>query len=250
MITGEPEVGGAAGVVTSPDMRRALFLHHDANSLIGLLGDAIAAAGYATCEHYVCTELDSGVAAGPLPTLDGVDLLVPLGSRWSVYDHANIGTWIDDELELLREADRREIPVLGVCFGGQAIAAAHGGTVTPAATEEIGWIEVQPEPGIDLPFPTGPWFQWHLDVFDTPPGAQQLAHSPAGPQAFRLRKNLGLQFHPEVDTEVLEEWMITDRDQLRDCGVDPDALLERTALETPKARTRAEALVRAFLTSV
>jgi len=226
----------------------ALVLHHDANSLVGLLGPVLRAEGFDLHEHSICTELDSGIAAGPLPSLDGIDLVVPLGSRWSVYDHANVGTWIDDELAMMREADRRGIPVLGVCFGGQVLAAAHGGAVMPAAFEEIGWIE------IDItdraPFTTGPWFQWHLDVFEAPPGAEVLATSPAGPQAFRLRRNLGLQFHPEVDTEVLTEWMVTDRDQLRDCGVDPDELLARTAAETRNARTRAEALVRAFLASV
>ncbi|MFN8050475.1 MAG: gamma-glutamyl-gamma-aminobutyrate hydrolase family protein [Acidimicrobiales bacterium] len=233
----------------------ALFLHHDANSLTGLVGAIVAELGYEVREHYICTELDSGVSSGPLPTLDGVDLLVPLGSRWSVYDHENIGTWIGDEQELVREADRRGIPVLGICFGGQLLASAHGAEVRPAATEEIGWIEIDPAPlpdgGIvDLPFATGPWFQWHLDVFAVPEGATLLATSPAGPQAFRLRRNLALQFHPEIDTAVLEEWMITDRDQLRDCGVDPDELLERTAAETEKAHTRAEALVRAFLSEV
>lgn len=231
-------------------MPTALFLHHDANSLIGLLGPAIEAEGYDLREHHICTTLGSGVADRPLPSLDGVDLLVPLGSRWSVHDRDDIATWVDDELELLRAADDRGVPVLGVCFGGQMLAAAHGGTVRAADRPEIGWIEIEPEPAVDLPFSTGPWFQWHLDVFTTPPGATPLAHSPAGPQAFRLRRNLALQFHPEIDAEVLAEWMITDRDQLRDCGVDPDALLRRTAAETPKARTRAEALVRAFLADV
>lgn len=229
----------------------ALFLHHDANSLTGLLGEIIAGLGYEIREHYVCTHLDSGQSAGPLPSIHGVDLLIPLGSRWSVYDNENIGSWITDELDLMRSADELGIPVLGVCFGGQVLAAAHGGEVTPSHIEEIGWIEIEAAtPPTELPFSTGPWFQWHLDVFECPPGAELLAESPAGPQAFRLRNNLGLQFHPEVDAAVLEEWMITDRDQLRDCGVDPDALLARTIAETPKARTRAEALVRAFLASL
>ena len=44
--------------------------------------------------------------------------------------------------------------------------------------------------------------------------------------------------------------MITDRDQLRDCGVDPDQLLERTAAEASDACVRAAALVRAFLSTI
>lgn len=231
-------------------MPTALFLHHDANSSIGFLGPAVRACGYDLREHTICEDPDNGVASGPLPTLEGVDLLIPLGSRWSVYDRANIDTWIDDELDLVREADARGIPVLGVCFGGQLLAAAHGGDVRPATTEEIGWIDIAPSAGVELPFATGPWFQWHLDVFDVPADAELLATSPAGPQAFRLRRNLALQFHPEVDTEVLTEWMVTDRDQLRDCGIDPDALLERTAAEVPNAAQRCEELVRRFLANV
>ena len=228
----------------------ALFLHHDANSSSGLLGEILATLGYEVRDHHICTELASGVTAGPLPTIDGIDLLIPLGSRWSVYDTDNIGSWIDDEVELVREADRRGVPVIGVCFGGQLVATALGGSVLPAPFEEIGWIEIEPVAGVEHPVPTGPWFQWHLDVFTPPADATVLATSPAGAQAFRLRDNLALQFHPEVDADVLREWMITDRDQLRECGVDPDELLERTARETTKARTRAEAVVRAFLDSV
>ena len=165
-------------------MPTALFLHHDANSLIGLLGPAIEAEGYDLREHHICTTLGSGVADRPLPSLDGVDLLVPLGSRWSVHDRDDIATWVDDELELLRAADDRGVPVLGVCFGGQMLAAAHGGTVRAADRPEIGWIEIEPEPAVDLPFSTGPWFQWHLDVFTTPPGERlspSLPPKPPGP---------------------------------------------------------------------
>ena len=229
--------------------RVALCLHHDANSSVGLLAGVLAELGYEVREHYICADLESGIASGPLPGLDGVDLLIPLGSRWSVYDTENIGTWIYEEIELVREADRSGIPVLGVCFGGQLLAAALGGSVGAADREEIGWITIDLEagPGADQPFEAGPWFQWHLDVFEPPPDATLLARSPAGPQAFRLRSNLALQFHPEVDTAVLEEWMITDRDQLRDCGVDPDELLAATAENEETARRRTLALVERFL---
>ena len=237
-------------------MPTALFLHHDANSLVGLLGPALVRHGYDIREHFICTDLDSGESAGPLPTLDGVDLLVPLGSRWSVYDTDNIGTWIDDELELVRQADDFDIPVLGVCFGGQVLAEALGGSVKAAGREEIGWVGIDiTDEAYDTPdgeplFGRGPWFQWHLDVFELPAGANLLATSPVGPQAFTLRRNLALQFHPEVNSAVLEDWMVTDRDQLVDCGIDPESLLAQTAIQTPQATIRAAALVRNFLASV
>jgi len=238
---------------------RALILHHDANSSSGLIAAPLRAAGFDLADHFICDEIDSPVAAGPLPSIDGVDLLVALGSRWSVYDTETIGSWIGPELELLREADRRGLATLGICFGSQALAAAHGGSVRAATTPEIGWYPVDPVGGCgpcsaatsdagDLdPIAPGPWFQWHLDVFTVPPGAEMLATSPVGPQAFRLRRNLGVQFHPELDVDVLELWMVNDRDQLVASGIDVESLVAETRLNHDAAQARAGRLIDWFL---
>lgn len=229
-------------------MARSLVIHHDANSSVGLLGDILCAEGYDIDEHFVCTELDSPVAAGPMPDLDGIDLVVALGSRWSVYDRGSIGGWVDDELDLLRHADALGTPVLGICFGGQMLAAAHGGAVLPADQVEIGWFDVgaHPEEGLH----GGPWFQWHLDRFEPPAGATELARNHVGAQAFRLRRNLGLQFHPEVDRSVLDEWFVTDRGHVIECGIDPDALVAQTDANVAASRIRTTDLVRWFLAGI
>jgi GMP synthase-like glutamine amidotransferase len=224
--------------------QRALVIHHDANSDAGLVGRALDEYGIERVEHFVCTEIDSPVAAGPFPPLDDVDLLVALGSRWSVYDHASIGGWIDDELELLRDADRRGIATLGICFGSQALAAAHGGAVTVSPTPEVGWYHVESSVAEVAP---GPWFQWHFDCFEAPPGAELLASSPASPQAFRLRRNLGLQFHPELDRHLLELWMVNDRADIESAGLEPDRLLEGTDRLAPVAWPHTRRLVEWFL---
>ncbi len=229
-------------------MPRALVIHHDANSSLGLLGDILRDEGYELVEHYVCTELNSPVATGPMPALDDVDLVVPLGSRWSVYDRESIGNWVDDELDLLRAADERAIPVFGICFGGQMLAAAHGATVEPAQQFEIGWLPVGRNDAAG--FGDGPWFQWHLDRFDNPHGATELARNYVGPQAFRLRRNLGVQFHPEVDRSVLDEWFSVDQADLLALGLDPDAVRRDTEEQVDAARGRTAALVRWFLRDV
>jgi GMP synthase-like glutamine amidotransferase len=227
--------------------RRALVLHHDANSDAGLVGRALDEHAVQRVEHFVCTELDSPVAAGPFPSLDDVDLVVALGSRWSVYDRESIGGWIDDELELLRAADRRGIAVLGICFGGQALAAAHGGVISLAPTPEVGWYEV--ESAVDA-IAAGPWFQWHFDRFSVPHGAELLARSSASPQVFRLRRNVGLQFHPELDRPLLELWMVNDRADIESAGLDPDRLLEETDRLAPLAWPHTRRLVDWFLDEV
>ena len=70
------------------------------------------------------------------------DVVVALGAAWSAYDDT-LHSWLLPELQLLRDAHRAQFPVLGVCFGGQLLAAAHGGSVALAAQPEIGWYDVQ-----------------------------------------------------------------------------------------------------------
>jgi GMP synthase-like glutamine amidotransferase len=66
-------------------------------------------------------------------------------------------------------------------------------------------------------------------------------------QAFAIGPHVGVQFHPEVDDTQLKEWLASDDIDVRDFGLDVDALVEQTARETPAARGRAQELVDLFL---
>lgn len=137
------------------------------------------------------------------PTLDGAELIVLLGSEWSVY-WPDIVEAVEAEAAAIRECVRRDIPIFGICFGSQIAAHALGGRVYQAAHKEIGWY------GVDSAhdaIATGPWMQWHSDVVDVPPGAVQLASSDVGPQAWHVGRTFCTQFHPEVTGEVVERWV-------------------------------------------
>lgn len=221
---------------------RALHVHHDANSLPGLVGEALSERGVESVVHQVCVGPGpEGSTAFPDPSRFG--LVVLYGSRWSVYD-GQVAHWVEPELEFIRDADHAGVPVLGLCFGGQILSTALGGSVAPTAHPEIGWFEVEPA---DRAIERGPWLQWHFDAFTVPGGACELARSAAGPQAFRLRANLGLQFHPEADRAVLEAWLTDDQDQLEEAGLDADALLAGADLHSDDARARARRLVAGVL---
>lgn len=223
---------------------RALHVHHDANSLPGLIGEVLADRGVEAVVHQVCEMPGSPTGSPEFPDPQAFDLVVLYGSRWSVYDD-DVAHWVVPELDMLRLADSVGVPVLGLCFGGQLLSAAHGGLVTAADQPEVGWHRVQAHvPDIE----PGPWLQWHFDVFTVPEGAEQLAASPSGAQAFRLRRNLGLQFHPEADRDVIEAWFADDIDQIQALELDPDELLTQADRERPAARARAERLVSTFLT--
>lgn len=221
---------------------RALHVHHDANSLPGLVGEALSERGVEAVVHQVCSGPGpEGSTAFPDPS--GFDLVVLYGSRWSVYDD-RVAHWVQPELQFIRDADQAAVPVLGLCFGGQVLSTALGGSVAPTADPEIGWYEVEPaDPAIE----PGPWLQWHFDAFSVPDGARELARSVAGPQAFRLRANLGLQFHPEADRSVLEAWLTDDLDQLEEAGLDAEALLSGADRHLEAARGRARRLVAGVL---
>jgi GMP synthase-like glutamine amidotransferase len=218
-------------------VRVIVLRHHDIDTP-GFIGDAFAARGADITTHLVP---DHG-----LPGLDGVDHVVVLGAKWSVYDHATIGDWIDDELVWLRQADRAGIPVLGICFGAQALAAAHGGDVRPASRQEIGWTMVESlDPEL---VPAGPWLEFHGDQCLPPPTARLLARNEVGVQAFALGRNLAVQFHPEVDAAQLKRWLDDDcRAEAERAGQDPDELLAQTVAEETDAAARADRLVAAAL---
>lgn len=111
---------------------------------------------------------------------------------------------------MLRSALRAEVPVLGLCWGGQALAVAMGGRVAPAPAPEIGWLSV---PSTDPDLPEGPWLHYHYEAFTVPPGATELARSPAGASAFRAGRHLGLQFHPEATAAMGASWGRADPNQ-------------------------------------
>jgi GMP synthase-like glutamine amidotransferase len=170
------------------------------------------------------------VAAWPDP--GGASAVVALGSDRSV--HASADPWIGAQVGFLREAHAAGVPVLGICFGAQALAAALGATVSRAAETEIGWIDVDGDDGF-----CGRWFTWHEDVFDLPPGATALARAASGLQAFAAGASVGLQFHPEVTPAIVDDWLAGARDAVPDS----EPIRTETVRTAGPARERAYALM-------
>lgn len=233
---------------------RALFMQHDAFSPPRLLSERFDELGFEVTEELI-VEVEHydtpGHVTYDFPDPAGFDVIVPMGSPWGAWDDEKIGGWLLPELEWLKQADAAGIPVLGICFGGQLLARAHGGSVGRAPDCEIGWTSIWSDDE-DL-VPPGPWFSFHYDRWQVPPGAAELARTSRASQAFRIRKNLALQFHPELTAEMLQGWYDSPGDAaglIRADGQDPDILMAFTHAEEPKARKRAHDLVDHFLIDV
>ena len=141
------------------------------------------------------------------------DAVALFGGDMAVQDE-DAYPWLQWEKEHVRRVVARGIPIFGVCLGGQLLAAVAGAAVTPAARPEIGWYDVEltsearGDPlfsGLPSRFPA---FQWHSWKFDLPDGAVPLAGNELCLQAYRLGETAwGVQFHPEVVSAKLPEWL-------------------------------------------
>ncbi|MGH3300746.1 MAG: type 1 glutamine amidotransferase [Streptosporangiaceae bacterium] len=217
---------------------RVIVVRHHRIDEAGFVADAFAARGAELSTHLFPRE-------GPLPSLDGVGHVVVLGAAWSVYEE-RIAGWIGAELDWLRAADAACVPVLGICFGAQALTVALGGQVEAAPRSEVGWVTVQTaDPRLIEP---GPWLEFHGDRCLPPPGARVLASTEVCVQAYSIGPHLAVQFHPEVDGAQVGRWLHDGgRAEAERAGQDPDRLLAETHAEEPAAARRADRLVAAAL---
>ncbi len=227
---------------------KALFIQHDHVSPLGPVGERLRQHGFEIETMLVVPEekyREPNVEV-QFPQASNYDLIIPLGAPWGAWDDGCIGNWLQPELNWIKDAIESDIPVLGICFGGQLMARALGGSVARGPRPELGWHFIHSkQPNL---ISIGPWFQFHYDRWQLPPGAKELAVSPIASQAFSYRKSLALQFHPELDREVLEGWLIWDgREELIEDGQNPDVVLEQTFALQESSRQRAFELVDNFL---
>jgi GMP synthase (glutamine-hydrolysing) len=180
------------------------------------------------------------------------DALVVLGGGMGAYEADRL-QHLQDEIDLLRSCVDRGRPVLGICLGSQLLAKALGAEVARAPVKEIGFYRVRltDDARSDPLFAAAPpdfvAFHWHGDAFTLPAGAVPLASSTLTPlQAYRFGSRAwGVQFHLEVDEEVLAA-MMTGEQELLEAGVDPALLRLQAARELPRLRAIASAVFARF----
>ena len=160
-----------------------------------------------------------------LPAGADIRALIVLGGAMGALDDDK-HPFLTDVKALIRDVVAAEIPYLGICLGGQLLAAALGTAVVSRRWEELGTLDISLTLAgrVDRIFAEIPesfrTFQWHHDSFDIPEEGLLLAASVACPhQAFRVgRCAWGLQFHPEMTEAIIRDWCASDHATAQQTG--------------------------------
>jgi GMP synthase-like glutamine amidotransferase len=215
---------------------RVLLICHEPHGSPGVIGRLLRERGVDTQTHIVLEDPASPNTAFPDP--GEFDAVISFGSFCNAYD-PSVRTWVEPGVALISDMVERDIPYLGVCFGGQLLAEALGGSVerAPAGTDEIGLIHFDsaiPE------VPGGPWFSWHEDRTTLPDHVTVLGRNQNAPQLFRHGRAVGTQFHPEAEIPLVRTWTEMGADHIpeRTSAVEilDDLDAQRSLLESNCAR--------------
>jgi GMP synthase (glutamine-hydrolysing) len=116
------------------------------------------------------------------------------------------------------------LPILGICYGMQALTHALGGQVDPSAHREYGYAMIEPLSPSILSVLSQVWMSHGDRITRMPEGFVALARSGNSPYAAigdMQRKYFCVQFHPEVNhtpngAQVIKHFVVDI------CGISPD----------------------------
>ena len=158
---------------------------------------------------------------------DDFSLIVILGAPESANDDL---PYLQAEQDLIKKSVENDIPVLGICLGSQLIAKTFGAKVYSGPRKEIGFYDdlkindnSELFAGFQNPFTV---FHWHGDTFDLPEGSTRLVSSEHyANQAFQYKSAVGLQFHLEVNEDMVNLWLDNTKKKLKEIPcIDPQKI--------------------------
>jgi len=212
-------------------MSSCLIIQHVEPEVPYAIGDALDAAGVDLEVRRVFLEPDLPGGAS------GFDGLVVMGGPMSAYNDEGFPTRAA-ELELIADAVRRGIPMLGVCLGAQLLALASGGNVFEGTRGlEVGWapVRLSGDAQQDALLSGMPdqltVFHWHGDTYALGSDSVRLAtNSMYAEQAFRVGPRAwGFQFHLEVDDRAIAAFLQAFGSEALGAGTTPDEIAAQSA---------------------
>lgn len=190
-----------------------------------------------------------------LPHFEDALGVIITGSHSMVTDELS---WSIQTEQWIQTASKKEIPILGICYGHQLLAKALGGVVCDNPKgKEIGTVQVQTKEEIK----EDELFRYlpsnfcanvtHLQtVMQLPQEAVALGFNEHDQhQMVRFSPLIwGVQFHPEFDAPIMKSYIIEQEEELSALGFDIEMLLEEV-VDTSASNALLEAFVQISLKS-
>lgn len=223
-------------------MSKVLLIQNTRIEGSGFLGELLESDGFKLHSVYAKKET--------IPD-DDFTLLVVLGAPESANDDL---PYLRAEEDLIRNFVSKNKPVLGICLGSQLIARSFGGSVYRGQTKEIGFYDdlhtddSKLFKGFENPFTV---FHWHGDTFDLPDGSTRLAYSKNySNQAFQFKTAVGLQFHLEVNKEMVNLWLDKTQEKLSEVSyINLDEIRQKIETDMPKVNENMSKFYQNFKTA-
>lgn len=232
---------------------KVLMLCHNTPIDGGSIHEILKARDDITLDHYSAYH-------DPLKNIapDEHDVTIFMGGSMGVYNR-DIFPYLENEIEYLKARLEAGKPYLGICLGSQLMSAALGGEATVGAHgKEVGWCKIKvneagqktalkhlDESLVDI-------VQWHGDTFTVPEKCDLLASSDmyASQVIAYGDKALGLQFHPEINENILEMWMVSGFNSLKEAGIDPNEFRATFKEKVPALKQQTEKFFNEWLKQV
>lgn len=182
-------------------------------------------------QHQLAFKVYHNYADDRLPEPSELEAAVILGCPISINSYSE-HVFLKNLYSFAAAAIRRDLPLLGICYGGQLIADVLGAKVEPNKVKEIGVYQVKlTEEGVADPIFKGfdqtfDVFHWHGDTFKIPRGAQFLAEGDdCRNQAFLKGNSVAIQFHLEVNETDLPKWCDEYKEEMIELGKSKEQVL-------------------------
>ena len=224
-------------------MSNVLLIQNTRSEGSGYLGDLLKQDGF---------EITSIQAKTDSIPESNFDLIVILGAPESANDDL---PYLQKEQKLIKNCVEKDIPILGICLGSQLIAKTFGAKVYRGPRTEIGFYNdltiSDKSPffsGFENPFTV---FHWHSDTFDLPTNATRLASSKYYQnQAFQYKSAIGLQFHLEVNEQMVNLWLDnTEQKQSKNSNLNFDKTRSEIEKNIPIVKSNMKCFYKNFVSS-